>query len=99
MNDAGNQDIGYDQVQRIVRLRVTGAGGGAIVDRIYGYNRASQRTLERCQDDFGLTDRYTYDSAYRVVASSYDQDGLPGSVKRELNAVTTAMTAWATAAT
>ncbi|MCW8138833.1 MAG: RHS repeat-associated core domain-containing protein, partial [Planctomycetota bacterium] len=87
LNDAGNQDIGYDQVQRIVRLRVTGAGGAAIVDRIYGYNRASQRTLERRNDDFGLTDRYTYDSAYRVVASSYDQDGLPGAVKRELNAV------------
>jgi RHS repeat-associated protein len=83
LNDAGNADVGYDAVQRLVRLRVVGAGG-AIVDREYAYNRASQRTVERRHDDFGLTDRYTYDSAYRVTASSYDQDGLTGAIPREL---------------
>jgi len=89
LNDAGNQDLGFDAVQRITRLRVLGAGGPAspIVDREYGYNRASQRTFEKRNDDHGLTDRYTYDSSYRIVASSFDQDGLPGAVARDLSAV------------
>jgi RHS repeat-associated protein len=78
-------------VQRLVRLRVLGAGGGAIVDREYGYNRASQRTSEKRNDDLGLTDRYSYDSAYRITASSFDQDGLPGAVARSLTNVSYVM--------
>jgi RHS repeat-associated protein len=89
LNDVGNQDLGFDAVQRITRLRVLGAGGPAspIVDREYGYNRASQRTFEKRNDDHGLTDRYTYDSSYRIFASSFDQDGLPGAVARDLSQV------------
>ena len=86
LNDAGNADVGYDAVQRITRLRVL-SSGAAIVDREYGYNRASQRTLERRHDDFGLTDTYAYDSTYRVIASAYDQAGLPGAVPRDLSAI------------
>jgi YD repeat-containing protein len=87
LNDAGSQDVGYDAVKRLVKLRVLSAGGVPIVDRDYAYNRASQRTAERRHDDFGLTDRYTYDSSYRVVASTYDQDGLPDATPRDLSAI------------
>ena len=85
LNDAGNTDIGYDAVKRITRLRHLLPGGTAFVDREYGYNRASQRTFERRNDDFGQTDSYTYDSMYRVVDSVYDAGGT-GGVARDVGA-------------
>ncbi|MEZ6186475.1 MAG: HYR domain-containing protein [Planctomycetota bacterium] len=77
----GGVDTGYDAVKRIVRLRHLTAGGVAFVDREYGYNRASQRTFERRNDDFGQTDSYVYDSMYRVVDSLYDQGGSGGTTR------------------
>jgi RHS repeat-associated protein len=72
---------GYDDAQRVVRLRWT-QGTQTVVDREYGYGRAGQRVAERRHDDFGLTDRYTHDSAYRIIATSYDQDGTAGATPR-----------------
>ena len=88
LNDAGNADIGYDAVQRIVRLRcVLPDNVTAFVDRAHTYNRASQRTSETRHDDAGLTDTFSYDSAYRVVASAFDQAGGAGAVPREVSAI------------
>ena len=87
LNASETASVGYDAVQRLVRLRVLGPGGAgaaAIVDREYAYNRASQRTLERRHDDFGLTDHYAYDSVYRIVAATFDRDGGVGAVPRDL---------------
>lgn len=82
---AAGQDVGYDGVQRLVRLRhLLPGGAAAFLDREHGYDRASNRTFERRLDDQGLTDGYTYDSLYRVVASVYDQGGASGAQQREL---------------
>lgn len=58
------------------------SGTSATVDREYGYDRASNRTFERRLDDLNLVDRYSYDSAYRVIASAYDQEGAAGAQQR-----------------
>ncbi|MCI0540994.1 MAG: DUF6531 domain-containing protein, partial [Verrucomicrobiales bacterium] len=75
LDDAGAADIGYDAVQRVARLRHLLPGGAAFADREYGYNRADMRTSERRNEDGGLTDRYIYDSAYRIVRTELDQPG------------------------
>jgi RHS repeat-associated protein len=85
LDATGSEDVGYDPVQRIVRLRALLPNGvDAFVDREYAYNRADQRTLERRHDDFGLTDRYAYDSVYRIVRTELDTDGTPAAVPRDL---------------
>lgn len=85
LNDAGDEDIGYDDVKRIVRLRCFLPNGAeAFLDREYGYNRADQRTFEQRHDDLGLTDRYTHDSLYRLARTRYDQDGEPGATTRKV---------------
>ncbi|MCI0541732.1 MAG: DUF6531 domain-containing protein [Verrucomicrobiales bacterium] len=85
LNDTGNGDIGYDAVQRITRLRHLRPGGQPFADREYGYNRANMRTFERRHEHAGLTDRYTYDSAYRVVRTELDQ---PAAAPAEIGART-----------
>ena len=85
LNDLGNLDAGYDGANRLVRLRALLPDGiTGFIDREYGYNRAGQRTFERRNDDSGLTDIFTYDSAYRIVRSDFDQNGLPSALPRDL---------------
>jgi RHS repeat-associated protein len=92
LDDLGQTDVGYDSVQRLTRLRHVGPSGQAFVDRAHGYDRASNRTFEQRLDDGGLTDRYAYDSTYRVTASFFDEAGpaggdpAPGAVRRDLAA-------------
>ncbi|MCI0633929.1 MAG: hypothetical protein L0206_08460, partial [Actinobacteria bacterium] len=76
LSDGGDLDTGYDEFLRIRRLRHERAGA-AFVDRTYAYNRADQRLSEERGDDAGATDAYTYDSAYRIVASAYAAGGAP----------------------
>jgi hypothetical protein len=73
LDDAGGAGIGYDAVQRVARMRHLLPGGAAFADREYGYNRSDMRTFERRNEDGGLTDRYIYDSAYRIVRTELDQ--------------------------
>ncbi len=83
LNNAGNQDIGYDALRRLNKQRVLAPDGTtALLDREYSYNRMNQRVSERRLDDAGQTDRYTYDSLYRVVRSEFDRDGQAGSAAR-----------------
>ena len=84
LDAAGTQVAGYDSVRRMVGMRVTGPGGTTLMNREYSYNRRSQRVAERRLDESGLVDRYTYDSARRIVGSEFDLDGSPGAVVREL---------------
>lgn len=81
LNEAGTLATGYDGVKRLTRLRHLGPNGTAFVDREYSYNRASMRTAEKRNDDSGLTDRFTYDSTYRIVQSRYDEDGSGGQAR------------------
>ncbi|MBI2927228.1 MAG: RHS repeat protein, partial [Verrucomicrobia bacterium] len=80
LDDAGTADIGYDGVQRIARQRHLLPGGGVLADREYGYNRANMRTFERRHEHAELTDRYTYDSTYRIVRTELDQPTVAGAV-------------------
>jgi RHS repeat-associated protein len=84
LDDAGAADIGYDAVQRIARLRHLLPGGQPFADREYGYNRMDMRTFERRREHAGLTDRYTYDSTYRLARTGLDQDGSGGGQPRDL---------------
>ncbi|MCI0635188.1 MAG: hypothetical protein L0206_14950, partial [Actinobacteria bacterium] len=86
LSDAGSQDIGYDAVRRVARLRHVAPSGAAFVDREHGYDRADNRTFERRLDHQGQTDRYLYDSIYRVTRTLYDQDGEPSAPRRDLAA-------------
>ena len=84
LNDASDQDIGYDVVKRLVRLRAfLPDGATAFLDREYTYNRANMRTSERRHDDHELTDAFDYDSLYRVVTSAYDMGTEPTAVPRD----------------
>jgi len=76
LDDAGATDIGYDAVQRIARLRHLLPNGTAFAEREYGYNRANMRAFERRNEHAGLTDRYSYDSTYRIVRTDLDQAAL-----------------------
>lgn len=83
LDDAGAQAVGYDAAQRVVGLRhVLDATGAPFVDRSYAYDRADNRTAEERGEAGGLTDRFAYDSAYRLVETHYDEDGLPGAPPR-----------------
>ena len=82
------EDIGYDAVQRVQRMRyLLPDGETAFIDREYEYNRANMRTLERRNDDSSLEDQYSYDSLYRVVRSQYDQEGEGGADRRDVKMV------------
>lgn len=83
LNDAGNQASGYDEFKRISNQRHSLADN-AFINRNYEYNRASQRTSEERLDDESLTDLYTYDSAYRLVDTDYDEFGGAGALPRDL---------------
>lgn len=87
LNDDGSQDIGFDAVKRLQRLRHLLADGSAFIDRLHTYNRTDHRTSEQRLDDFGLTDRNEYDSLYRVEKSDYDIGGLPGGVRRQIEQI------------
>lgn len=90
LNDAGTQNAGYDAVRRLVRHRVLsrdGAPAPAILDREYGYNRADQSLFEKRNDDSGLTDRYVYDSLYRIARTELDDAGSPGAQVRNVESI------------
>ena len=83
--DAGGGDgTTYDAVRRITRLRCLLPGGAAFVDRAHAYNRAGHRLSERRNDDAGRTDTYDYDSLYRLVESSFDEQVPPGGPRRDV---------------
>lgn len=85
LNDAANQNAGYDGVKRLIRHRVLSPdGASAILDREYGYNRADQRLFEKRNDDFGLTDDYFYDSIYRITRTELDDAGSAGARSRNV---------------
>jgi RHS repeat-associated protein len=70
----GNGAPAYDAARRLLRQRHL-ANNVPFVDREYSYGRMSQRLSEVRHDEQDLTDRYTYDSAYRIVESRFDEGG------------------------
>jgi hypothetical protein len=85
LNDTGNDLNGYDGERRIVALKHLAPGGESIVDRRYEYDRMGNRISEHRVLDGNLTDRYTYDSLYRLTRAQYDQDGDQGATVRALS--------------
>lgn len=86
LDTTGTVDVGHDAARRPIQRRTLAPGGPANphLDRLYSYNRVHMITEETRVEDFSLRDSFTYDSAYRIVRSDYDQDGLAGSVPRDL---------------
>ena len=86
LDNTGTKDVGYDAVKRIVNMRCFSSSNTTpFLDRNYGYNKADQRTSEKRNDDNGLTDRYTYDSIYRIIDTKYDTNGPAGATIRDTN--------------
>ncbi len=81
LDEAGSSTEGYDAARRVVRHRHR-LGASVFVDRTYTFNRANQRLTERRRGDGDLEDRYTYDSAYRLVQATFDQG--TGGTPRDL---------------
>ena len=87
LDATGTVAEGYDSVKRVVRERVYLPGGGVLVDREYGYNRASVRTSEVRHDWGGQSDGYVYDSAYRIVQTNLDQAGVGSDPVRDVASI------------
>ncbi|MBL4846862.1 MAG: hypothetical protein JKY65_15190, partial [Planctomycetes bacterium] len=86
--NAGNTQIsGYDSIRRPVEERISGPGNSTVTHRMYAYNRASVRTLERRLDDDGQEDTYVYDSLYRVAQTNLDQGGTGAAPKRNTETI------------
>ena len=84
LDDAETAPAGYDGLRRPQRPRTKAPGGGLLLDREYAYNRANMRTSVKRHDEAGLTDRYAFDSAYRIRETELDRDGSPGATLREV---------------
>jgi YD repeat-containing protein len=83
----GRFERGYDDAQRVTAVRWqlgTGELSPLFLDREYTYNREGMRTSETRGDDGQRTDRYTYDSAYRLVRSQYSQAAGAGGADRDV---------------
>lgn len=87
LNDAGTAAAGYDADRRMTHQRWLAPNGSSLVDRQYGYNRFSQRLFEQREDDGGRSDRYQYDSLYRLTGSDFDSGGSDGDERRSLASV------------
>jgi len=77
---------GYDEARRLIRQRCLRPDATAFLDREYGYNRANRRSFERRHQDAGLTDRYAYDSLYRIEETELDREGAPTATARDTHA-------------
>jgi RHS repeat-associated protein len=67
LNDERTQDIGYDGLKRVVTLRHRRADGSLIAGFSYSYDRQSNKLTEQRLDQPNVSERYTYDSLYRLV--------------------------------
>ncbi|MGE3166773.1 MAG: DUF6531 domain-containing protein [Planctomycetota bacterium] len=84
-NIAGTLASGYDEFARVQQLRHLDGSGGEVVWRTYRYDREHHMTEERRWDDAGRSDRYQYDSSYRLDRVEYDL-GAAGLVRDLLQA-------------
>ncbi|MDJ0843851.1 RHS repeat-associated core domain-containing protein [Crocosphaera sp.] len=78
LNDAGDTDIGYDGLRRIVTLRHLEADNSLIVGFEYGYDRMNNRTFQRKLHDLANSELYEYDSVYRLINFERGELNAPG---------------------
>ena len=68
LNDAGNENIGYDGLRRTVELRhLRDADDSEIVGFQYAYDRMNNRLFKRLLHDEENSELYSYDSVYRLI--------------------------------
>jgi RHS repeat-associated protein len=67
LNDAGNVDIGYDGLPRVVEMRHLKNGNTLLAGYKFGYNRENMKVYEENLAQTTLSEIYQYDSVYRVV--------------------------------
>ena len=77
LDDTGTLDIGYDGLGRPVLLRDLRSDDSLIVGFTYTYDRMGNKLTEGKLHDWANSERYAYDSAYRLV--SFDRPN-PGAI-------------------
>jgi RHS repeat-associated protein len=67
LNDERTQDIGYDGIKRVVTLRHLRQDNSLIAGFEYSYDRQNNKLLEQRLDQPNVSERYSYDSLYRLI--------------------------------
>lgn len=67
LNDAGNADVGYDGLRRPVQLRHLRADNSVVVGFTHTYDRMNNKRIEEKLHAARDSERYRYDSAYRLT--------------------------------
>ncbi|MBI4470144.1 MAG: hypothetical protein HY650_12565, partial [Acidobacteria bacterium] len=70
LDDARQREIGYDGIKRVVTLRHLRADNSLIAGFGYTHSRQNDKLSEQRLDQPGVSERYTYDSLYRLVQSA-----------------------------
>ncbi|HBP18365.1 MAG TPA: hypothetical protein DEA08_11320 [Planctomycetes bacterium] len=67
LDDAGTKDVGYDRLRRPVQRRCLRANNSQVVGFDQGYDAVSNRVFERKLHDPDQSERWSFDSAYRLT--------------------------------
>jgi YD repeat-containing protein len=67
LDDARQRDIGYDGIKRVVALRHLRQDNSLIAGFTYSYDRQNNKLTEQRLDQPTVSERYTYDSLYRLI--------------------------------
>jgi RHS repeat-associated protein len=70
LDDMRQRDIGYDGLKRVVNLRHLRGDSSLIAGFGYGYDRQNNKLSEQRLDQPNVSERYSYDSLYRLVQST-----------------------------
>jgi RHS repeat-associated protein len=90
LDDARQQDIGYDGLKRVVNLRHLRPDASLIAGLTYSYDRQNNKLSEQRLDQPSANERYTYDSLYRLTeftpsagsSDTFQLDGVGNWMKR-----------------
>ena len=67
LNDAGNTDVGYDGLRRVVKLRHLRTDQSLIVGFDHSFDRMNNKKIEKKLHGLSNSELYKYDSAYRLI--------------------------------
>lgn len=70
LNNERTQDVGYDGNKRVVTLRHLRADNSPIAGFSYDYDRQNNKLSAAALDQPNVSERYSYDSLYRLVQST-----------------------------
>jgi RHS repeat-associated protein len=90
LDDARQQDIGYDGIKRVVTLRHLRQDNSLIAGFTYSYDRQNNKLSEQRLHQPTVSERYSYDSLYRLTqfapsagsADAFQLDGVGNWMRR-----------------